>query len=180
MKCPHCGKEISDYAVKCPNSGGYPKEPENAEIRERLKKKEEQTHHNGIIPSIVAIIVTLLIGFLADPLITNICNTGFDKTMVGIVYAVTFILALVVIFKFKVYQCINMVGIIAWCVVSLGIICVLHVQKEHMLTQAMVNFNGYAPSSVSTLLYVVFHALVLMAAVLLIIVLISYVRKKSK
>ncbi len=47
MKCPHCGKEISEYAITCPNCGGNPKGKATEEVKEKVKIVENKTNNTN-------------------------------------------------------------------------------------------------------------------------------------
>ena len=89
LKCPECGKEISDSAVKCPNCGVNPQKLWKQQQREEKNRKTMEQWNNmspkekkwGIIGLVIVVILAIVlirwISNMDDPQCGACRGTGY-------------------------------------------------------------------------------------------------------
>lgn len=107
MKCPHCGKEISEFSISCPNCGGNPKGQATEEVKEKVKivvqKRNNLNNKLSIIGAIISFAVAIIIPFF----FTRIMYLGLNRLVECILYAIVAVVVIVIAKKCNAFNTVS-------------------------------------------------------------------------
>lgn len=102
LKCPSCGKDISEYATTCPNCGADLKSGDKAPKTEKaitMQRQEQKSKNRNII---INIAILSAIGLLAIVIKQYILMNGLSAGIDLLLYLIAVVYSIVNIIRFKI------------------------------------------------------------------------------
>lgn len=107
MKCPHCGKEISEFAISCPNCGGNPKGQATEEVKEKVKIVAQKRNNLNNKLSIIGVIISFAVAIIIPYFFTRIMYLGLNRIVECILYAIVAVVVIVIAKKCNAFKSVS-------------------------------------------------------------------------
>lgn len=182
MKCPHCGNEISEFAISCPNCGGNPKGQATEEVKAKAKIVVQKRDSLNNKLSLIGAAITLAVAVIVPLFFTMVVYWGLNRIVECILYGLVAVIAIVIAIKCKSFKVIgkNVFFYIVSVVVAVADFFLQNVYYKYLFGTEVINLMQERMKPVWTIFNVakILHIVVLIVGIALVFTAIK--QKESK
>ena len=182
MKCPHCGNEISEFAISCPNCGGNPKGQATEEVKAKAKVLVQKRDSLNIKLSLIGAIISIAVAIIIPFFFTGIMGWGVNRIVECILYVLAAVVVTVIAIKCKSFKVIskNVFFYIVSIVVAVADFFLQNVYYKYLFGTGVINLMKERIKPVWTIFNVakILHIIVLIVGIALVFTAIK--QKESK
>lgn len=172
MKCPHCGNEISEFAISCPNCGGNPKGQATEEVKSKarsvVKKRNSLNNRLSLIGAAIALSVVIIAPFF----FTRIVYLGLNRIVECILYLFVAVVVIVIGCRCNSFKIVskNVTFYIISVVIAVADFILQNVYYKYLFGSEVINLMKEKMKPVWTMFNVakIFHIIILILGISLV------------